>query len=448
MFDTDDTIVALATPPGRGALGVVRISGPRALDVVRALTTRPSPLAPRRATLTRIRGVSGDAAVDRVVATYFPAPHSYTGQDVVELSAHGSPVVLRAIVQGALEAGARLARRGEFTLRAFLAGRLDLVQAEAVGDLVAAATPLQARVAFDQLEGTLTRRIAALDAELFDLIAKLEASLDFPDEGYHFIEADEIRQRVSAVLTGIRTLLADTRRGRLVREGATVVLAGRPNVGKSCLFNALTGAERAIVTDVPGTTRDLITEPIDIEGIAVTLVDTAGARDAQDIVEREGVARGQQARAVADVLVVIVDCSEPLTTDDRRLLAETMSQPRVIVANKIDLGETHRIAGALAVSATTGEGLDHLRCALVRELTGDEGPRESPAVTNVRHISLLEGAAESLVRVVNALAAGDVPEEFLLSDLQAARAHFDEVVGVRTSDDVLNHIFEKFCIGK
>jgi tRNA modification GTPase len=448
MFDTDDTIVALATPPGRGALGVVRISGPRALDIVRALTTRQSVLAPRRATLTRIRGLSGGAAVDRVVATYFPAPHSYTGQDVVELSAHGSPVVLRAIVQGALEARARLARRGEFTLRAFLAGRMDLVQAEAVGDLVAAATPLQARVAFDQLEGTLTRRIASLDAELFDLIAKLEASLDFPDEGYHFIEADEIRQRVSSVLIGIRTLLVDARRGRLVREGATVVLTGRPNVGKSSLFNALTGADRAIVTDVPGTTRDLITEPVDIEGIAVTLVDTAGARDARDVVEREGVARGQQARAVADVLLVIVDGSEPLTADDQRLLDETMAQRRVIVANKRDLGDAHCVAGALAVSATTGEGLDRLRCALVRELTGEENPRESPAVTNVRHISLLEDAAEALGRVVDALGTGAVPEEFLLPDLQAARARFDEVVGVRTSDDVLNHIFEKFCIGK
>ena len=448
MFDTDDTIVALATPPGRGALGVVRISGPRALDIVRALTTRQSVLAPRRATLTRVRGLSGGGAVDRVVATYFPAPHSYTGQDVVELSAHGSPVVLRAIVQGALEARARLARRGEFTLRAFLAGRMDLVQAEAVGDLVAAATPLQARVAFDQLEGTLTRRIATLDAELFDLIAKLEASLDFPDEGYHFIEAVEIRQRVSSVLIGIRTLLVDARRGRLVREGATVVLTGRPNVGKSSLFNALTGADRAIVTDVPGTTRDLITEPVDIEGIAVTLVDTAGARDARDIVEREGVARGQQARAVADVLVVIVDGSEPLTADDQRLLDETRAQRRVIVANKRDLGDAQCVGGALALSATTGEGLDRLRCALVRELTGEEHPRESPAVTNVRHISLLEDAAESLGRVVDALGNGEVPEEFLLPDLHAARSRFDEVVGVRTSDDVLNHIFEKFCIGK
>lgn len=385
--------------------------------------------------------------MDSVLVTYFPAPRSYTGQDVVEVSAHGSPVLLRTIVRAAVEAGARLAQRGEFTLRAFLAGRIDLVQAEAVADLIAAATPLQARVAFDQLEGTLTRRIAALDAELFDLIARLEASLDFPDEGYHFIDADETRARVAAVVAGIDRLLADAQRGRLVREGATVVLAGRPNVGKSSLFNALAGAERAIVTSVPGTTRDLITEPVDIDGIAVTLVDTAGARESQDVVEREGLARGRQARGVADLLVLVIDRSQPLTADDRTLFDETASQRRMIVANKCDLPAANDVAPAVAVSAMTGDGLDRLRCALVRELAGEESGRDSPALTNLRHIALLEDARQSLARVSEG-GASAIPEEFLLADLQAARARFDEVVGVRTPDDVLNHIFEKFCIGK
>jgi tRNA modification GTPase len=450
MFATDDTIVALATPPGRGALGVVRLSGPRSLAIVAAITTSRSVLEPRRATLTRIRGVDATPAglVDQVVATYFQGPHSYTGEDVVELSAHGSPVVLRTIVHAAVAAGARLARPGEFTLRAFLAGRVDLVQAEAVRDLIAAATPLQARVAFDQLEGTLTRRIAALDADLFDLIARLEASLDFPDEGYHFIDADETRRRVSGVASGIEALLGDARRGRVIREGATVVLAGRPNVGKSSLFNALAGTERAIVTSVPGTTRDLITEPIDVHGIALTLVDTAGARDAQDVVEREGVTRGQQARGVADLIIVVVDRSEPLTADDQRLFDDTLSQRRLIVANKCDLPAAVTLDDAIAVSATTGEGLDRLRCVMARELSGDESEREAPALTNLRHVTLLEGARDSLAAAVNALIAGEVPEEFLLADLHAARARFDEVVGARTSDDVLNHIFEKFCIGK
>jgi tRNA modification GTPase len=448
MFDTDDTIVALATPAGRGAIGIVRISGRRAREIGHALITRRRPLEPRRATLTRIRRASDSGVIDSVVITCFPAPNSYTGQDVVEVSAHGSPVLLRSIVSAAVEAGARLARPGEFTLRAFLAGRLDLVQAEAVADLIAAATPLQARVAFDQLEGTLTRRIAALDAELFDLIAKLEASLDFPDEGYHFIDAAETRQRATVVLNGITALLADARLGRLVREGATVVLAGRPNVGKSSLFNVLTGSDRAIVTGAPGTTRDLITEPIDIDGVAITLVDTAGARDAVDAVEREGVARARQARGVSDLIVVIVDRSEPLTADDLALLEETEPQRRLIVANKSDLPAANDIGGALQVSASTGEGLRALRCAMVRELTDGEHLRDSPALTNVRHVSLLEDARDALARVVQALEAEAIPEEFLLADLQAARARFDEVVGVRTSTDVLNHIFEKFCIGK
>lgn len=450
MFSTDDTIVAIATPPGRGALGVIRVSGPRALDVSRVIITREAPLEPRRATLTRMQDASVETgAIDCVIATYFQAPHSYTGQDVVEFSAHGSPVVLRAIVRAAIAAGARLARPGEYTLRAFLAGRLDLVQAEAVGDLIAAATPLQARVAFDQLDGTLTRKIAALDAELFDLIARLEASLDFPDEGYHFIDAAETNARVSAVACGLDDLLAQARRGRLLREGATVVIAGRPNVGKSSLFNALSGADRAIVTSVPGTTRDLITEPVDINGLAVTLVDTAGAREALDLIEREGVSRGERARAVADLVVLVLDGSEPLTGDDHRLLADTMSRPRLIVANKSDLPRTAaHDEDAIPVSALGGEGLEQLRCAIGRALTGGEPLGDTPSLTNVRHAALLDEARGCLARVIDALSDGDVPEEFVLTDLQAARARFDEVVGVRTPDDVLHHIFATFCIGK
>ena len=451
MFATDDTIVAIATPAGRGALGIIRISGPRALDIVRSITTRQSAFEPRRATLTRVRTATDATparAVDDVVVTCFEAPHSYTGEHVVEMSAHGSPVVLRTIVHAAISAGARLARPGEFTLRAFLAGRLDLVQAEAVADLIASATPLQARVAFDHLEGTLTRRIGALDGELFDLIARLEASLDFPDEGYHFIGPDETRRRMSTVLGAIDALLRDSARGRMIRDGATVVLTGRPNVGKSSLFNALAGADRAIVTSVPGTTRDLITEPVDVNGVALTLVDTAGAHDARDIVEREGVARGQQARDVADLILVILDRSEPLTSDDHALLEETASARRLIVANKSDLRPAIDLDGSISVSAATGDGLDQLRCAMTRALTGVDVQRDTPALTNLRHIALLEQARACLARAVAASADTEAPEEFLLADLHAARARFDEVVGVRTSEDVLTHIFEKFCIGK
>ncbi len=315
MFSTDDSIVAIATPPGRGGIGIVRISGAGSPEIAAQIIDRSQPLEPRRATFTRIR------ATDEVVATYFPAPHSYTGEHVVEISAHGSPVVLRAIVASAIAAGARLAEPGEFTLRAFLNGKRDLIQAEAVADLIEASTPVQARVAFDQLEGTLTERIAAIDGDLFDLIARLEASLDFPDEGYHFIEPSEAARRITSLVARFDDLLAGARAGRLIREGATVVVAGRPNVGKSSLFNLLAGADRAIVTPVAGTTRDLVSERVDIEGLAVTLVDTAGWRETQDVVEREGVARSKQARDVAALLLVVLDRSEPIRCEDEELLA-------------------------------------------------------------------------------------------------------------------------------
>jgi tRNA modification GTPase len=443
MFSTDDSIVAIATPPGRGGIGIVRISGAGSREISARIIGRSQPLEPRRATFTRIR------ATDEVVATYFPAPHSYTGEHVVEISAHGSPVVLRAIVASAIAAGARLAEPGEFTLRAFLNGKRDLIQAEAVADLIEASTPVQARVAFDQLEGTLTERITAIDGDLFDLIARLEASLDFPDEGYHFIEPSEAARRITSLVARFDDLLAGARAGRLIREGATVVVAGRPNVGKSSLFNLLAGADRAIVTPVAGTTRDLVSERVDIDGLAVTLVDTAGWRETHDVVEREGVARSKQARDVADLLLVVLDRSEPIHCEDEELLAQTTGRPRIVVVNKSDLPASappSRVEG-LEVSAKTGAGVDDLRRAIVRELTGRESLRDAAAISNTRHITLLEQARVNLI-AASASAVAAAPEEFILADLQAARARLDEVVGARTSDDLLQHIFERFCIGK
>jgi len=351
----------------------------------------------------------------------------------------------------AIAAGARPAEPGEFTLRAFLNGKRDLIQAEAVADLIDAATPLQARVAFDQLEGTLTERIAAIDGELFDLVARLEASLDFPDEGYHFIEPPEVSRRIGGVVTRVDDLLAGARAGRLIREGATVVVAGRPNVGKSSLFNLLAGADRAIVTPVAGTTRDLVSESIGINGFAVTLVDTAGWRATDDTVEREGVVRSEQARAVADLIVVVLDRSEPLRSEDEELLAQTAGRPRIVVANKSDLPASRLMqapTGVVEVSARTGTGVDELRGAIVGALAGREPLRDTAAVSNARHIALLEHARASLAAAADASAAAGTPEEFVLADLQAARAKLDEVVGTRTSDDLLRHIFERFCIGK
>jgi tRNA modification GTPase len=348
VFSTTDTIVAIATPPGRGGIGVVRLSGPDAHAIARRLVTRRDDFEPRRATFTKVRrapicevrlkpAATGDpdrvhatsnqdqteaqsvvasgfsrtsVAIDHAVVTYFPAPKSYTGDDVVEISVHGSPVVLRSVVSAGIAHGARLAEPGEFTLRAFLNGRIDLPQAEAVADLIDAATPLQARAAFDQLEGTLTRTIHDMDAALFDLIARLEASVDFPEEGYHFVDAGELTAAIDVLCARTAALLVDGRRGRLIREGLQVAIVGRPNVGKSSLFNALVGSARAIVTDVPGTTRDLVTEVIDLDGLRVTLVDTAGLRDAADAIEAEGVARSMQSVGVADLVLHVVDGDE------------------------------------------------------------------------------------------------------------------------------------------
>ena len=454
MFSPDDTIVAIATPPGRGGIGVVRISGADAHRTAASLLRLDGELEPRRATFTRLDHESPGDIADEIVVTYFPAPHSYTGQDVVELSAHGSPVVLRGIVEQAIARGARLAQPGEFTLRAFLNGKRDLVQSEAVADLIDAVTPLQARTAFDQLEGSLTTRIAEIDATLFDLIAKLEASLDFPDEGYHFIEPDAIARDVSSIIGEIDTLLADAARGRMIREGAQVVIAGRPNVGKSRLFNALAGADRAIVTDVPGTTRDLVTERVDIEGLAVTLVDTAGVRDTLDVVEREGVRRGDRARDVADLVLVVRDTTQPVDQDEERLLTRTAGRPRIIVRNKIDLGSgaygpqvSATSDPEVSVSALTGAGMALLRHAIAHALTGRESLRDTAAISNTRHIALLERARQHLGDGRGAALASS-SEEFVLSDLQSARQAFDEIVGRRTNDDLLTHIFQRFCIGK
>ncbi len=436
-FSPTDTIVAIATPPGRGSIGIVRFSGPAALAIAQQLITHHGALEPRRATLTKIRG-----AIDQVIALYFPSPASYTGDDVVELSAHGSPVVLRAIVRAAIASGARPAEPGEFTLRAFLNGRIDLMQAEAVADLIDAATPLQARAAFDQLEGTLTRAIAEIDECLFDLIARLEASVDFPEEGYHFVEPAALAHAIDGLIAKTEALLAGAGRGRLIREGLQVAIVGRPNVGKSSLFNALLGSARAIVTAAPGTTRDLVTEVVDVEGLRVTLVDTAGLREATDPAEIEGVQRSRQAVAVSDLILHVIDDDE---------LPETAVGQCLVVRNKSDIGAPNAgvLPGAIAVSARTGEGLEELRQRLV-EILDREPKRDRPDLTNVRHIALVERAHAALGRARQASCAetGSMPEEFVLADLQDARAALEEITGKRAPEELLAHIFSRFCIGK
>jgi tRNA modification GTPase len=485
VFSTSDTIVAIATPPGRGGIGVVRLSGPEACRIARSIITLAADLEPRRATLTRVlwdaavgvqepaSGVSSSLGaddrasnaggvrtpesreeLDEVLATYFPGPASYTGDDVVELSAHGSPIVLRGIVSAAIGAGARLAEPGEFTLRAFLSGRMDLMQAEAVADLVDAVTPLQARAAFDQLQGTLTQAIGEIEGELFDLIARLEASIDFPDASYHFVEPEAAATTIGRLIRRTASLLADAHRGRLVREGLQVAIAGKPNVGKSSLFNALLGTGRAIVTEIPGTTRDVLSEVVELGGLRVTLHDTAGLRPATDRIEVEGVERARQAIAVSDLILIVVDASKPFDEADRHM-AYTYEKKGVVVRNKIDLlgrparsGRT-RTGWEVEVSALTGEGLDSLRASILSALDV-EARTDCPAITNIRHIRLVErarGALES-ARASIETGGGSLSEEFILADLQEARTALEEIVGRRTPEDLLAHIFSRFCVGK
>lgn len=455
MFATDDTIVAIATPAGRGGIGVVRISGSAAMAIAARLV-QPAPAAPRHATFCRLMAdaTDGPRAIDQAVATWFPAPQSYTGDSVVEISAHGSPVVLQHIVEAAMAAGARLAEPGEFTFRAYLHGRIDLPQAEAVADLIAAVTPLQARAAMDQLEGTLTGAIARIDAALFDLCARLEASLDYPEEGFHFGSREETAGETARIRGELERLAADGRVGRVIREGRTVVITGRPNAGKSSLFNALVGAARAIVTDIPGTTRDLLTERVDVGGLAMTLVDTAGLREAQDAIEAEGVRRAEDARGTAGVVLVVLDGSAPLTAEDRALVARVVDAPRVVVVAKSDLPRswpTSELAeharDTVELSSVTGAGLPRLRERMVAALTGRDELRDPPAITNVRHLALVDAAREALVGAEEGLGAG-ATEELVLADLTRARRALEEITGRRTTDDLLDRIFARFCLGK
>jgi len=498
VFATSDTIVAIATPPGPGGIGIVRLSGPDAQLVTRRLITHRGSLEPRHATLTRVvqaaprvsgsrdgcnddgrndsgRDVEVARPIDQVVVTYFPAPGSYTGEDVVEVSAHGSPVVLTEIVKTAVGCGARLAERGEFTLRAFLNGRIDLPQAEAVVDLIEASTPLQARAAFDQLNGTITQAIGEIEAVLFDLIAHLEASVDFPEEGYHFVTPAALGEALDDLITRTSTLVSGARRGRLLREGVQIAIVGRPNVGKSSLFNALVGASRAIVADQPGTTRDLVTETVDLDGLRATIVDTAGLRPSDDIVESEGVRRAEQAARAGDVVLLVADRSESWrgvdewvralggldgrrggasqhARGDRRVLAVANKSDLPSAWSSADLASVRELLGdtveIIEVSAATGAGIGALRGRIAAAL--DFEMRERPVLTNVRHLELVERAACAFRRARAAVGTSGaaISEEFVLADLQEARNAFGEVVGRRTPEDVLERIFSTFCIGK
>jgi tRNA modification GTPase len=449
-----DTIAAVSTPPGRGGIGIVRISGPDARAIAESMLRfplgtdgRPS-WKPWSAVLAQLPDAEGHP-VDQVVVTYFAAPRSYTAEDVIEISCHGSPVVLRFALERACASGARLAEPGEFTLRAYLNGRIDLPRAEAVRDLIDATTLYQARIAAQQAGGSVSLRLKPVKEQLLELIALLEAGIDFAEDDISVAPVEEILRRIDLVLAAVRALIASFAYGKLVHQGFTLAIVGCPNVGKSSLFNRLLEQDRAIVTDVPGTTRDLVSETAVIEGIPVRFVDTAGIREGQDVAERLGIERTHQAMADADLTMVVVDLSAPLGTQDVQLIEKTQQQGKSLIAgNKCDLPAREEVAGALRVSALTGEGLAELRRAIIDSIA----PRgrleqEGGFITSLRHEQLLQETREALEQAHSA-ATLSIPHEMLLLDLYAALRPIDGITGATTADDILNRIFSTFCIGK
>jgi tRNA modification GTPase len=468
-MNLDDTIVAIATPAGRGGIGVVRLAGPEAVQIATAMLRLKHDLEANRAVVGDLIEARGNSQrpttddqrplssdrLDEVVVTYFQKPHSYTADDIVEISCHGSPVMLRHAVEMAIARGARLAEPGEFTMRAFLNGRIDLTQAEAVRDLIESRTLYQAKVAAQQLEGALAKRLSPIKQKLVDLVAVLEAGIDFAEDDVSVSPASEILARIAAVREPLVALAGSFDYGKVVHEGLTLAIVGRPNVGKSSLFNRLVERERAIVTATPGTTRDLVTETIALGGLPVRLVDTAGIRRALDEAESIGIAKSMEALADADVVLVVLDPTQPSddTEDDaeRELLERTGQRRRIVVANKADLPVCRKLQiandGVVQTSAVTGAGIDDLRKRIVALALGSAPTQESGFLTNARHQGLVRDSIAALDKAAGAVPQ-KTPHEMLLLDLYAALRPLDEITGATTADDILNRIFSSFCIGK
>jgi len=460
----EDPIVAVATAPGRGAVGIVRVSGRGLAALAHAITGRV--LTPRVAHYGPLRDAQG-AAIDHGLALLFPAPHSYTGDDVLELQAHGGPVVLQLLLARCLEAAAqadaadgralvphlRLARPGEFTLRAFLNGKLDLVQAEAVADLIDANTEAAARSATRSLAGALSRQVAALAQRLIELRTLVEATLDFPEEELDFLEKADARGRLAAIAADLERVIDRTRQGALLSEGMTVVLAGQPNVGKSSLLNALAGAELAIVTAVPGTTRDKIGQTIQIEGVPVHVVDTAGLRDSQEEIEQLGIARSWREIASADAVIFLHDLTRAGQSDyeagERAIEARLGDPARLLhVFNKSDASTAAAQAGGLRISALTGAGLADLRRVLLERAGWHASPQGDVYIARTRHVQALRRTAHHLAAAQALAARADAALELLAEELRLAHHALGEITGRWTADALLGEIFGRFCIGK
>ena len=448
----NESIVAISTPPGRGGIGIVRLSGPRALAISNSLITLRNPLEPAQARFAEIHDPETQAKLDEAIVTYFAGPNSYTGEDLVEIAAHGSPVVLELLVRLALQRGARLARPGEFTERAFLSGRIDLTQAEAVRDLIESQTLYQARVAAGQMGGALSRRIQPAKQELVELIALLEAGIDFAEDDVDVTPDADILLHVRSVSSALEELERSFERGRIVHSGLTLAIVGRPNVGKSSLFNRLVERERAIVTAMPGTTRDLVTETVSLGGIPLQLIDTAGLREAVNEAESIGVQKSREALADADVVLVVLEAGVPPRGDESDLIGSLEGRRALIARNKADLGLASEplpelLLPVVETSAITGQGIEQLRQELLKTVSNPAGEAESGMLTNLRHHEAVTAALAALEK--GGRAVGEkIPHEMLLLDLYAALRQLDGLTGETTADDILNRIFSTFCIGK
>lgn len=465
------TIVAIATPPGRGGIGVVRLSGTRALNIAGALFPDREAFRPRLAHYCILYAPDGQRMDDAVV-TYFAGPHSYTGEDVVEIATHGSPVLLDWLVKACVQHGAEPARPGEFTERAFLSGRLDLTGAEAVRDLIEAQTLGQTRQAAEQIGGSIANATRPTKQALVELIALLEAGIDFAEDDLETVSSSDLVAKIAVLQPPLDALLATFTHGRLLREGLRLAIVGEPNVGKSSLFNRLVEQERAIVTAIPGTTRDVIAERISLDGIPIELLDTAGLRETDDEAERIGVSRSREAMAEADAVLVVVDASSVGHRDasEDTTYASLVGRPVVVVHNKVDLQQastndvregldrqqarptegTNPVGAPWPVvhtSATTGYGIQQLKAALLTLTRGQAGNTAAATLTNLRQRDAVQKASTALNRAAQAV-DDSMPHEFVLIDLYEALHALDELTGETTPDDVLSLIFSTFCIGK
>ncbi|HEV2708850.1 MAG TPA: tRNA uridine-5-carboxymethylaminomethyl(34) synthesis GTPase MnmE [Edaphobacter sp.] len=454
----NDTIVAISTPPGRGGIGIVRLSGPLASAVAEPLLRLRHSLAAGQVRFAEILeidktqlGEKESRVLDEAVVTYFAGPNSYTGEDVIEIAAHGSPVLLDYILRACIANGARLAEPGEFTQRAFIAGRLDLTQAEAVKDLIESTTLHQVRVAAQQLGGALSRQVAPIKEKLVHLIATLEAGIDFAEDDIDLLPVAEITARIEAIEAPLAALEQTFGYGRIVRDGFSLAIVGRPNAGKSSLFNRLVQRDRAIVTASPGTTRDLVTERVSLDGIPLELIDTAGLREAVDEAESIGIAKSREAMAEADILLLVLDATAPLHLEDEAAIAAHTTRPLLIAVNKRDLianaplpVHPHR---TVETSALTGEGLAELREAILQIVTAGVPTAETALLTNLRQQQAVLKSLAALSRARQAAGAA-IPHEMLLLDLYESLQSLDALTGVTTTDDILHLIFSTFCIGK